>query len=342
MRRIAIAAAATAVLALLALAGGWFLAARQVEAEIAGWTERQRAGGVLFSHGEIGIGGFPFRIDLMIPEPALASADGRRRWEGPPIHATASLWRPGEFDYEAQGRHRYRFTGSDGASHEIVFDLLAAAGSLALDQDRIRRAALAAEKVRISGTAPGEVLLDSLTAELMLEPEHAADLKTDSGKLSVSGRSIAFLGEGGARASTEPVQSLDLELALTGPLPWGEAPDALARWRDAGGTVELRRLALAWSTLSLDGDGTLALDERMRPEGAVTLRISGLQPTLQKLTAEGVLAPEDAELIAQKAADLSSPDLGDPGRVLIAISAQGGRLTVRDRTYRILHPITAP
>jgi hypothetical protein len=94
--------------------------------------------------------------------------------------------------------------------------------------------------------------------------------------------------------------------------------------------------------LTVDGDGTLALDDQMRPEGAVTLRISGLQPTLQKLTAEGVLAPEDAELIARKAGDLSTPDVGDPGRVLIAITAQGGRLTVRDRTYRILHPIAAP
>lgn len=342
MRRIAIAAAATFALCLLALAAGWFLAARQVRAEIAGWTDRQRAGGVLFSHGEIGVGGFPFRIELTIPDPALASADGRRRWEGPTIHATAPLWQAGKLDYEAPGRHRYRFTGSDGSSREIILDMLTAAGSVAFDADLIRLAALAAEKVRISGTAPGEVLLESLGAELLLEPEHAADLKSDSGTLALSARSIAFLGEDAARATAEPIQSLDLQLALTGPLPWGETPDALARWRDAGGTVELRRLALAWSTLGVDGDGTLALDQDMRPQGAVTLRISGLQPTLQKLTAEGVLAPEDAELIARIVGDLASPDVGDPGRVLIAVSAQGGRLTVRDRTYRILHPITAP
>ena len=145
------------VLALLALAGVWFIAAREVEAQVAAWTERQRAAGILFTHGEIDLRGFPFRIDLTIPDPSLASADGRRRWEGAAIHATASLWHTGRFAYETPGRHRYRFTGLDGAPHEITFDLLAAAGQVALQQDRIRAASLAAAEVRISGTAPGEV-----------------------------------------------------------------------------------------------------------------------------------------------------------------------------------------
>jgi hypothetical protein len=341
MRRIAIAATAGAVLLLLAVCAGWFLAAHQVQGEIAGWTERQRAAGIAFSHGEMALGGFPFRIELSIPDPVLASADGRRRWEGPTLHLRAPLWRSDLLDYEAAGRHRYRFTGSDGLSHEIVFDLAAAAGSLALDEDRVRTAALKAETLRITGTAPGEVIVGSLAADLRLAPEHAADLKQDSGLLGLSARSISFVGEAEDPAA-EPIQSLDLELALTGPLPWGEAPDALARWRAAGGTLELRRAALDWAGLTVAGDGAVALDDRMRPQGALALRLDNLQPTLQKLTAEGALAPQDSELILRLAEDLASPDSAVPGRLLIAVAAQDGRLTVRDRTYRILHPITAP
>jgi hypothetical protein len=342
MRRIAIGAAAAAVLCMLALAGAWYLASRELRSGIAGWTERQRANGLLFTHGEIEIGGFPFRLEVTIPDPALADAAGGRRWDGPPIHAAAPFWRAHLLRFEAPGRHRYRFTGADGLAHEIVLDMLAASGAIAVEEDRIRTLDLDAQNLRITGTAPGEVMVGNLKAGLRLDREQAADLKTESGSLALSARSIAFAGAQGSAAPADPIQSLELQLALTGPLPWEEAPAGLDRWRQAGGTLELRRLALAWSALSLEGDGTMALDERMRPEGAFTFRLDGLEPMLQKLTAEGALMPEESQLIQRMAGDLATPDAAAPGRLLIAVTAQGGRLTVRDRTYGFLHPITAP
>ncbi len=80
----------------------------------------------------------------------------------------------------------------------------------------------------------------------------------------------------------------------------------------------------------------------MRPEGVVTLRLDGLQAVLQKMTAEGALPPEDAETVRRMAGDLASPDATVPGRLLVVVSAQDGKLAIRDRTYGILHPITAP
>jgi hypothetical protein len=342
MRRIAIGAAAAAVLCLLALAGAWYLASRDLRGEIAGWTERQRANGILFTHGEIEIGGFPFRLEVTIPAPALAGAEGARRWDGPPIVATAPLWRPHLLRFEAPGRHRYRFAGSDGMPHEIVFDMLAASGAIAIEEDRIRTLDLDASNLRITGTAPGEVIAGSIEARLRLDPDHAEDLKSDSGSLALAASSISFAGAQGSTARADPIQSVELQLALTGPLPWEGGNDGLARWRQAGGTLELRRLGLLWSALSVEGDGTVALDDRMRPEGAFTFRLDGLEPMLQKLTAEGALMPEESQLIARMVGDLASPDGAVPGRLLIAVAAQDGRLTVRDRTYRILHPITAP
>lgn len=342
MRRIAILAGAFALLIGFAVTASWFIAVNRVEESVAAWTERQRAGGWLFTHGEIEIGGYPFRVDLVIPSPALASADGLRRWEGPSVHAVAPLWQPGRLDYDAAGRHRYRFTGAGGLQHEITFDMLAAAGTAELAEDRIRSGSLNALSVRITGAAPGEIVLGSVEAMVRIAPEKAADLKSESASLAVSARSVALVGEANVTALSEPIQSADIFLALTGPLPWGDAPDALSHWRDAGGTLELRRIALAWSALALEGEGTLALDSRMRPEGALALRLDGLQPTLQKLTAAGDLPPADAERVRQMVEDLASPDVAVPGRLLIAIAAQDGRLTIGDRPYRILRPITAP
>ena len=341
MRRIAIAAAAAAALVVLALSAAWFFAAHRVRAEIAGWTERQREAGILFTHGDLQVGGFPLRIDVMIPDPAVASADGARRWEAAALSASAPIWRPSRLDWQAAGRHRYRFAGHDGLQHEIVIDMLAADGRTEFAKDRIRVADLTAHSVRITGTAPGEVMIAELQAHLSLAPENAADLKSETGALLVSASSIT-LPSGSEPGGYEPIRSVEFALALTGPLPWGESPDALLRWREAGGTLELRRLAFAWSELALEGEGALALDARMRPEGVVMLRLDGLQALLQKLTAEGGLPPEDADTVRRMADDLASPDATVPGRLLIVLSAQDGKLAIRDRTYRILNPITTP
>jgi hypothetical protein len=341
MRRIAIAAAAGAALILAALSAAWFYAAQGVRAEIAGWTERQRAGGLLFTHGDLVVGGFPIRIDLTIPDPALASADGARRWEVAAITATAPIWQISRLDWNAAGRHRYRFTGPDGLQHEIVVDMLSANGRTEFEKDRIRLAEFSADSVRITGTAPGEAVIEGLRARLSLAPEKATDLKSDTGALLISARSLA-LPSGAESGLHEPIRSVDLALAVTGPLPWGDTPDALLRWRDAGGTLELRRLEFAWSELAVKGEGAVALDARMRPEGVVTLRLDGLQALLQKLTAEGDLPPEDADTVRRMSGDLASPDPTVPGRLLVVVSAQDGKLAIRDRTYRILQPITAP
>jgi hypothetical protein len=341
MRRIAVAAAAGAALILAALTAAWFYAAQGVRAEIAGWTERQRAAGILFTHGDLGFGGFPFRVDLTIPDPALASADGARRWEAAALSASAPIWRMDRLDWDAAGRHRYRFTGSDGLQHEIVLDMLSAEARTEFEDGRIRAGEFAAASVRITGTAPGEAVINGLQARLSVLPEKAVDLKSESGALLIFAQSVT-LPSGPDAGFHEPIRSVDLSLALTGPLPWSESPDALLRWRDAGGTLELRRLAFAWSELAVEGEGALALDSRMRPEGVVTLRLDGLQAVLQKMTAEGALPPEDAETVRRMAGDLASPDATVPGRLLVVVSAQDGKLAIRDRTYGILHPITAP
>jgi hypothetical protein len=341
MRRIAIAAAAGAALILAALSAAWFYAAQGVRAEIAGWTERQQEAGILFAHGDLAVGGFPFRVDLTIPDPVLASADGARRWEAAALSASAPIWRMDRLDWDLAGRHRYRFTGSDGLQHEIVLDMLSADARTEFESGLIRAAEFAAASVRITGTAPGEAVIDGLQARLSVLPENAADLKSESGALLISARSVT-LPSGPDAAGHEPIRSVDLSLAVTGPLPWSDSPDALLLWRDAGGTVELRRLAFAWSELAVEGEGALVLDSRMRPEGVVTLRLDGLQAVLQKMTAEGALPPEDAETVRRMAGDLASPDATVPGRLLVVVSAQDGKLAIRDRTYGILHPITAP
>src|SRR6185295_8822537 len=79
-----------------------------------------------------------------------------------------------------------------------------------------------------------------------------------------------------------------------GPLQQGPLAESVAAWRDAGGIIEVNRLALRWGPLDGDGDGTLALDAANRPLAAFTMRIRGYTETVDALTAAGAMKPRDA------------------------------------------------
>ena len=67
--------------------------------------------------------------------------------------------------------------------------------------------------------------------------------------------------------------------------------------RDAGGKLEVGRLALSWAALGLSAGATMALDEQMQPMGAATARVVGYDATLHALAASGVLGPRVAQAI---------------------------------------------
>ena len=65
--------------------------------------------------------------------------------------------------------------------------------------------------------------------------------------------------------------------------------EVLTRWRDDGGTVEVAALALDWDALRFRTKGTFALDRNLQPEGAMVADIEGIDATMARLLAAGVI-----------------------------------------------------
>jgi hypothetical protein len=78
------------------------------------------------------------------------------------------------------------------------------------------------------------------------------------------------------------------------PATWDAA--GIKAWREAGGTVNLPELSLRWGGLNLSGNGTLALDKDMQPEGAFTTHLSGFEKALDSLAAAGWIKLSAASL----------------------------------------------
>ena len=105
-----------------------------------------------------------------------------------------------------------------------------------------------------------------------------------------------------------------------------------AAWRDGGGSLEIRHLALIWGPLDLTASATLALDDQLQPMGAGSARLVGYAETLDALAAHGAISRSAAtaakavlSLLAHNPEDGSPPDVEVPLTLAVshAVDAPG-------------------
>jgi hypothetical protein len=102
--------------------------------------------------------------------------------------------------------------------------------------------------------------------------------------------------------------------------------EALAAWRDAGGTVEVTDFALAQATLSLSGSATVALDETLQPIVAANLKARGLPTTIDLLASQKRIYPEDALKMKLFVKGAERDTKGGYKEVATGLTVQGGYL----------------
>ena len=184
---------------------------------------------------------------------------------------------------------------------------------------------------RFELTAPLDLAAPARMADLAISGLRAAlaagSLDIATMALHVDSRPAAGKGEaaliltGSAEAiglpATRPspfgprITSVSFDTALTGPLPG--AADLKTRataWRDGGGTLEVRRLALGWGPLGLSGNASLALDAHLQPTGNATARLVGYDAMLDALASSGALAPSAAQAVKGILGILAGPPAG--------------------------------
>jgi hypothetical protein len=120
------------------------------------------------------------------------------------------------------------------------------------------------------------------------------------------------------------ISSASIEGTLAGPVddPVPPSRDLAARaaaWRDGGGELTIRDMAMGWGPLGLSGAGTLGLDERLQPTWNGQVRAIGYAAALDALVSAHALTPGAAtaakavlSLLAHVPQDGSPPDVEVP------------------------------
>ncbi len=316
------------IVLLVLLAAGysafWAYAAASARDAVTDWLERLRADGVETSHGEISTTGFPMLIRLEVAEPAIASGS-RWRWRAGAVAIEMQPWDFSRFRIEPAADHRldlrlredgptYRFgTGSAVAVARVHANGRLASLGVQVSDLKVTtpagRPVFAAQQIWFEASQPA------------IAPkghrDQALDLSLVVGDAEVG--EDAPLGK--------EVAKLHVAGEVLGPLA-GETPvAALEAWRDAGGVLEVRWLNLVWGALDLRAKGTLALDETLRPLGALTADLRGYGQALDALAAAGLMRP-GVTRAARVALDLlAKPSEVDGRRVLtVPLTLQDGGL----------------
>lgn len=335
LRRLFVIAAVLALLIGLWCAG-WFYAADRTRDRIAAWTAAQHAAGNIVTYDALEIGGFPFRIVVAIDGPAYGTP--AYRWQATSLALAFQPWSLHRFNFHTAGAQRLDFamgnkvesvnlameqangTGSfDSAGNMSAFEGELHALSVAVEQGPV----YGFNNLRIEGRVP---------ANPIAKPDGTAL------ELAFAADQIALPAE---QATLGPqIERAAGTLAFNGHLPAQPLVPALAAWRDAGGVIDFAQLSLRWGPLSVQGDGTVALDNALQPMAASSLQISGFNETLDRLAATGTIR-SDAAGATKFALGLiaKSPDGGGPPVASVPVSIQGQQLFVGPIVVSQLRPI---
>ena len=161
------------------------------------------------------------------------------------------------------------------------------------------------------------------------------------GRVSLDLHALAL--PAGTRLLTEdPVETLSFDATIKGPMPMAPPRDALAAWRDAGGTIELERFAFTQGPLALTGNATLALDPELQPEGAGTVTTAGLSQAIEILIRDGII-PADRALVARATIKaLEKPGADGRPQATIGLSLQNRTVSFGPVPLFALQPIEWP
>ncbi len=304
------------LLAFGALALYWFWAADRVETAIARWTEEQRARGYEITYRGPEFGGFPIRLAVGFTEPRVAAPQGWR-WSGGAIAGQAAFWAPRSLRLDLPLEQTLSAEWR-GHRRELALQAQAARGLIHLGGEGwLKAATIEMERVALTGKGGATTRAEALRYQVTRRPPTLEG--SDDWTLLLAGETLGIaLPEGVTGPLGERVERVAFEATLIGLIPKGDPAAALAAWRDSGGLLEVHDLALTWGPLDLEAEGTAALDQLLRPQGAFTARVRGLPKTLDALVERNLIEPGVAFALKLTALTLASGNDGD-GRAVVEL-----------------------
>lgn len=318
----------------------WFWFADRIETNLDNYAAARSAEQVELAWDSVGISGFPFRMEAKIVNPRGQWRAPQRSiaWTGPDTVLRFLTAGPRVVRFSAPGTHVLQISEADSDLRLETQHQIARGRITASPDGPAKRVTLTSEGTRFSVGGVLRATIAAIDADWTRQhriPDSGAIDPTGTGQelslvmtdidlspLSLDPAARGVLGDTIAKFVTR--------ISLRGDLrPRAIDSATLARWRDAGGTIELENFDLAWGPVRLRGDGTLALDARLQPVVAVSARVAGLDRLIDVLERTGQVRPRQAAITRLALAVFTrAPADGGPPEAQVPVTVQDGRLSL--------------
>ncbi len=295
--------------------GIWRAGAQTMERAIADWGAGERASGAVVAHAPFRARGFPFFLRGAIDDFSFEGGDLSVHVDNIYLDAL-----PYDFD---------RLIVSPGGGAQLgvgedIWTVETRNAKASIEPDAMRDWFVKAEA---GATTAHRDDAEFCFSRFLL---NGAPNSSDLSRLEVSiiaNDLVVIDGEHAAR-----IDALSLDFAI-GSYPALQGAQALARWRDAGGILDIHGLALAIGDSRLQAKGQLRADRNGDPKGVLTARIEKPFDFVDALGASGYLTPEEAD-VARGAFALMSVASG--GVIETPIEFAGGAIRLAGVSFAIL------
>jgi hypothetical protein len=313
--------------ALLVVGGGytafWFLVARRIETGVADWALSQRADKIDFSWRKVRVSGYPaaFRVDLDSAALRDGAVTPSPEFHIPVLSGTARPWDLADWQIAApEGFTAELAAGERSSSAKLM--ARTADGLTSIESGGGWKLWLDLKDVTVEGGARIRASAARTTVNVPPRPPHGHSEPVLD--VTVDGNQINLPVAVGPLGNT--IDELGFGATVKGAIPSGKLADAVAAWRDAGGTIELDNLRLKWGALNATATGTIGLDQELQPTGGFSGAIQGYDQILTALVQNGQMRASDAGLarIALTLLAKAGPD-GKP-EIRTAFTIQNGQM----------------
>jgi hypothetical protein len=302
------------VVAAAATTGYWFWTANRLRDGLEKWAAQRRAQGYALTWSKETIAGFPASFRIALVDMSMARGNAYQV-AVPQIIGAASAWNL--MRWEITAPHGGRGT-AQGIEAPIVAQ--SALGEVMLGDT------VSDVSISVLGLASGGVTAGELVVHLTL-PRQVPRSHRDMG-LGATAQLYHLVLPKPVTALGDTIESLAFDLAIMGRVPPGSWRQALAAWRDEGGTLELKQADLQWGSLWLQMNGTLALDGDMQPTAAMTASILNHDALIDAAVAAGTISQKDGILVKLALDVLARHQARGQTQLTVPVTLQDGELSI--------------
>lgn len=260
----------------------WFVVSQRTASAVTAWIEEEKSRDRQWACAQRSVSGFPLRLQINCASPSFKSIYGPiRSSTASHFSAHASLFSPFDIDFKLDGP--LKVAGVGGSATVRLGNLGGKLRARAQSPDMLVQL-MNARIEEATGEAAPWAGSGVQQADFRVQPSPDRAPGSDAQLLTIGVEGARSQPLDGFFGNEDPFAAkLSAIVINAGSASHGTLAERVDLWSSSGGRIQIGALTAEKGPSRLDASGELTLDERRRPTGKLSVRVTGVQSLLATL-----------------------------------------------------------